>query len=339
MTRSAEEIQINDSRAALYNKEDNSENKLQIMYFNFLLNIFGLLVPNDATLFVRFLHRVFLTCVFSLFTITLLGQLSAIFVHWGDIPLLASTMSVTSGLILSTISCGYFLRKKRIFMRLIDVLRMDLLAEMRSKYVRFPEQAERQIKMFVFITVQTIIACFVIWVLAAYLNRDDVNVVENNSTAGEYDVKRMIYVMWAPFEIEKSPQFEIISVLQIIVAALAASMLLAVDTVFLSLMAHAAAQFKVLCAMLNDMHQNIAESDPHTTRRTSPLHLSTADSAVTETLTSVHGNIPHEYPGGTERRCGSTSSEPARAGDTHTDEDPFRTYIVKCIKHHQAIIE
>jgi hypothetical protein len=336
-----EEKQISDTRDALNSKEDNSANEVQIMHFNFLLNIFGLLPPKNATPFVRFLYKVFIVGIISLYLLTVVGQLTAIFLHWGDIPLLASTMCITSGLILTSISCGYFLRKKNTFMRLIDVLKMELIAEMRSKYSRFTQQAERQIKIFVFITVQITLACVGIWTFAAYLNQDDVNNMGNNNiTAGEYGVERMVYVIWVPFDIYKSPQFQIISVLQIIVGSLAGSTLLAVDTVFLSLMAHAAAQFKVLSETLNDMHENIAESEFHRTEeRASPVHVSTNDSSVKETLTSARGNIPHEYPSGSEEHYGSPSSGTAHPGDGRAQEDPFQLYLVECIKYHQAIIE
>jgi hypothetical protein len=330
------EMQTSDARETLSNKEDNSANEVQIMYFNFLLNIFGLLPPDNATSVVRLLYKAFLIGIISLYILTVLSQLTAIFVHWGDIPLLASTMCITSGLILSSISCGYFFRKKNTFMRLIDVLRMELMAEMRSKYLKFAQQAERQIKIFVFITVQTILACVGIWTFAAYLDQDDVNNMgNNNSTSGEYDVKRMIFVMWTPFEIGKSPRFEIISVMQVIVGSLAGSTLFAVDTVFLSLMAHAAAQFKALCAQLNDMHENISENELHTTERMSPVHVSSDSSPVMETLTSARSNIPHEYPSRNEKHSGSSSCEKAHPGE----EDTFRPYLVQCIKYHQAIIE
>jgi hypothetical protein len=330
------EMEISDSREALTNKEDNSVNKVQIMYFNFLLNIFGLLPPDNATPFVRLLYKAFVIGILSLYILTILSQLAAIFMHWGDIPLLASTMCITSGLILSSISCGYFLRKKNTFMRLIDVLRMELMAEMRSKYFKFTEQAERQIKIFVFITVQTILACVGIWILAAYIDQDDVNNMgNNNSTAGERDDKRLIYVMWVPFDIGKSPQIEIILAMQIVVGSLAGSTLFAVDTVFLSLMAHAAAQFKALSAQLNDMHENISENGAHTTERMPTLQVSTDDSSVKETLTSASGNVPHGYLSGTDEHSGSPSCETALPGD----EDTFRPYLVHCIKYHQAIIE
>jgi hypothetical protein len=74
-------------------------------------------------------------------------------------------------------------------------------------------------------------------------------------------------VMWAPFDIKKSPQYEIIIVLQFVIITLSLAQIFSVDTMFVSLMSHVVAQFKVLCATLNDMHENVSESDLHRTKR------------------------------------------------------------------------
>jgi hypothetical protein len=326
--------------AALNKEEDISVNKIQFMYFNFLLYVSGLLPPRNATPFVRLLHKVYLTGISSVQIINILGQLIAVYVYWGNIPLIASTMSTTSEMILTGISCAYFLHSKNKFMRHVDLLRMEFVAKTKSKYIRFVQTAERQVKMGVFAGIPLTVIFTSLWIIGPFLNKYTISNFENNNvTTGGNVVEEMIFVTWVPFGIEESPQFEIIFVLQFVGLAVPILMLFAVDSLFVSLMSHATAQFKVLCAMLNDMHENVSESEPYRTKSASPLHVSTDDSSVKEAVTSAHDNIPHQYRSGIEEHSGSLSSETARPEYGHVDEDPFRLYLVECIKYHQAIIE
>jgi hypothetical protein len=326
-------IRSSDTETALHNTEEISMEKVQIMKYHFVLNIFGLEPPKYATPFVRSLYKVFITGIYTLFMLALLGQLLAVYVHWGDIPVFSITVSHMSGLILASVTCAYYLKSRDKFAHLIDLLRTQFVNKMHSKYVEFIHIAERQVSVSVILTVAVCSNCSAIWLVTPYFKL--YNFKRNNGTAGGNDFERLIFVMWAPFEMYQSPQFEIIMMLQTIASSFSGFTLFAIDNVFLSLMAHAAAQFKVLCAMLNDMHQNIAESDPHTTRRTSPLHLSTTDSAVTEASTRANETVCHESESGIS---GSYGSETARSENGQNGADAFRLYLAECIKHHQAII-
>jgi hypothetical protein len=315
--------------------------EIRIMNLHFLLHLSGLLPPDNATPIMRVLHKIFLTGIFTLNILALSGQMMAVYVHWGDIPLIATIMSHLTGLLLTIIACLYFLYNKNKFMALVELLRMEFVNKMKSKYMGFVVVAERRVKMAALLAAPIATSLAILWVIAPFLNGDESdNFENNNATNGDKNVKGLMFVMWTPFDIQESPRFEIIIALQFIVVSLPIIMIFSVDAIFVSLMSHAAAQFKLLCAMLNDMHENIAESEFHRTEeRASPMHVSTDNSSVKETLTSARGNIPHEYPSGSEEHSGSPSSEIARPGDDHVDEDPIRLYLVECIKYHVAIIE
>jgi hypothetical protein len=329
------QIHPSESREELSNEEEFSVKKVQIMTFNFLLHVSGLLPPNNATPFILLLHKVFLTGQFTLCVLALLGEMMAIYVYWGDIPLIANITSHMTGLILTSITSLYFLHSKNKLLKHVEFLRMEFVVKMKSKYITIVERAERQIKLAVTIAIPIVVNVGTLWLSAPFLFNNEINNFENRSvTKDESNLEGFMFVVWAPFDIRNSPQYEIILALQFIIIFLAVLQIFSVDVMFGSLMGHAAAQFKVLCAMLNDMHENISESDLQRTKRISPLHVSTDDGSVKKAVKSGHDNT-HEYRSGFEKDSGNPSSETARP----VNEDECRLYIVECIKYHQTLIK
>jgi hypothetical protein len=316
--------------------EEFPANKVQIMTLDFLLYVSGLLPPNNATPFIRLLNRMFLTFIFALYTYTLLGQLIAVYLHWGDIPVISTIMSYMSGLLVAVIDSVYFLHNKDEFMRLIDLLRNEFVANMDSKYIKFIHIAERDVKQCLFIAFPFATVLGTISIVLPFLNDSNISNFDNNTVTTEgSNLKRLTLVMWLPFAVEDSPQFEIIMGLQMMVMLFSILMLTAVDVIFVSLMSHAAAQFKVLCAMLNDMHENISEVELHRTKHTSPLQDIANFNRMKDPLTSADDITCYESGSG---NCGSSSFE-TRPEIRHVNRDAFRLYLAECIRYHQAVVE
>lgn len=328
------QIRTSKTKAALNNTEETSVNKIRIMNFLFLLNIFGIVPPNNAMPFVRLLYKIFITGIFILFMFSMLGQLMAVYVYWGDIPVISIIISHLSGVILGSITCGYFLHSKDKLMSLIDLLRMQFVSRMKSKYIELIHVAERQVKTFVILSVSNIILCAAVWVGKPLIKI--YNFEKNNGTTEVHDLERFIFVIWAPFEIYDSPQFEIIMVLQIFASTFLALTLFAVDVIFLSLMSHAAAQFKFLCALLNNMAENVSEDELNRTKRKSLLNDIADSNLIKDPLTSADDTVCRHSRSGHSR---NHKSETACPENGQMGEDPFRLYLVQCIKHHRATTE
>jgi hypothetical protein len=331
MLRSTEtQIHVSVTRDVL-SKEEFSVSNVRIMTFKFMLNVAGLLPPDSATPLVRFMYKIFVTGILILYFMVLLGQLIALGVYWGNISLIANTMSVMNGLIITIVTCIHFLKSRSKFTKLIDVLRMEFVSKVKSKYMKFVVNAERQVKISVALSCPIILNCWFMWTVAPFLNNDHISdfEIKNDTTRGN-DLQKMLFVIWTPFDITESPQFQIIFGLQFVFACLTASMLHAVDTMFLSLMSHAAAQFKILGAMLNDMHENISENGVHST---------TDGSFMKEAPTSTNDSIPLQNWSGTNEDFGNPSIQIVYPEDAHLEEDQCRQYLVDCIRYHQAIIE
>jgi hypothetical protein len=338
MSQSTKKDTLNSRTTDEFNKEEEiSENNVQIMTFNFLLNVVGLLPPDNATPFIKFVYKLFIAGLLVIDTITLSWQLIAVVVHWGNIPLIATTMSVMNGLIVSMITCIYFLHSKTKFLGLVDLLRTEFVAKVKSKYIKFIQNAERQIKYDVLLSSPKLVNCGFMWTVAPLLNNNAVsNFEDKNATTGDRNLEKIIFVMWAPFETEGSPQFEIIFLLQFIIISLAIIQLYAVDIMFLSLMSHAAAQLKVLQAMLSDIHQNISENYFHTTKDVTSLHITTDGN---EAHSSEDGSISLQSWIRINDHSENPSTQMVCPKDDQLCKDQFREYLVECIKYHQAIIE
>jgi hypothetical protein len=332
ITPKKKQIETSEGRENLNNDGEFSVNKVQIMTLDFLLYVSGLLPPNNATPFIRLLHKIFLTCIFALYTYTLLGQLIAVCIHWGNIPLISTTMSFMSGLLISVIDSVYFLYSKDKFVRLIDLLRSEFVANMNSKYIKFIHIAERDVKQCLLIAFPFASILGTITIVLPFLSNNTISNFDNNTLITEgNNFRRLTVVMWLPFSVEESPQFEIIMVLQMIVICFSMLMLTAVDLIFLLLMSHAAAQFKVLCAMLNDMHENVSEVELNRTKLKSPVHDIADPNLMKDPLASANNITSHESGNG---NCGETRPE-----SCHVNRDAFRLYLAECVKYHQSVTE
>ncbi|XP_023721129.1 uncharacterized protein LOC111871936 isoform X2 [Cryptotermes secundus] len=336
VTPKTKEIETSETRENL-NKEDKiSVNKVQVMTLGFMLYVAGLLPPNSAAPFIRFFNRMFLICIFALYTYALLGQLIAVYVHWGNIPVISTVMSYMSGLLVSVLVSVYFLHNKDKFMTLIDLLRNEFVENMNSKYIKFIHIAERQVALCCIFATPVAVTLATISIATPFLSNNTISNFDNNTlTTERNNLDRLMFVIWLPFAIEDSPQFEIIMVLQVFVICFSLLMLTAVDVIFLLLMSHAAAQFKVLCAMLNDMHENISQVEWNRSKHKSPLQNIANFNLMSDPVTSADNISCHESGSG---NCGSPSSE-TRQEKCHVNRDAFRLYLVKCIKYHQAVIE
>jgi hypothetical protein len=336
ITPKKKQIETSETRENLINEEKLSVDKVQIMIMGFLLYVSGLLPPKNATPFIRLLHKIFLTCIFALYTYALLGQLIAVCIHWGNIPLVSTIMSYLSGFLLSVSVCVYFLQNKDKIMRLIDLLKTEFVANMNSKYIKFIHIAERQVILSNTFGIPIAIILGSISIVAPFLSNNIISNLGNKTVTSESNnLDKLMFVVWLPFGIEESPQFEIIMVLQMICICFGLLMLTAVDAIFLLLMSHAAAQFKVLCAMLNDMPENASEVELNRTKLKSPVDDIADPNLVKDPLTSANSITCHESGNG---NCEIPSSE-TRQENCHVNTDPFQLYLTECIKYHQAVIE
>jgi hypothetical protein len=331
------------------NDEKPCPSELKIMRINFILfNVAGLLPPDRAGPWIQLIYKVFIAGILLMEVLILLCQLTAVVVHWGDLHLVSNTVCIMNAFILSFVSGTYFLHNKSKILKLIDLLTDKFVVKAKSKHIKLIKRAERHIKIYLYLSSPAVLCLTCSWALAPFINRNLVlNIEAKNVTKKGPNFEKMIFIMWTPFDIEQSPHFEIISVLQVFLLNFGAGILYAVCMTFLALMSHSAAQFKVLVAMLNDMHEHISLNELPTTE-------TVCSPCSTIRGRDVINNVTERHKSANDTMTISSWNE---TGEQYSNydcnvkflkhiyelenmhEDKFQQYLVYCIKYHKAVIE
>jgi hypothetical protein len=329
-----------ESKNTLKCEERPSECAVKIMTFNFMLNAAGLIPPAKSSSLIRLAYKIFAVFTHVLYVLTVIGQVIAVVLHWGDIPLIANTMCIMNSLVLSTSTSINFLRNKTELINLVDTLKTEFVAKLKSKYMKIISNAESEIIFFTVVSALVCANCAFMWTVVPFLYTKSVPdfLNENNSTEGN-KLDKLLFVMWLPFEYENSPQFEIVNTLQFLIITIAIAMLYAVEIMVLSLICHAAAQFRVLNAMLNDMHENVHEDEMHRTRSMAPLVTGTDVSNMEECQAPLNNSSSANSWNGNTKHSGSAGVELEGQKNEDCEEDPVRQYLFECIRYHQAVIK
>jgi len=317
------------------NQEEFPASDLKIMKINLtMLNLVGLLPPSGAGPLIGSMYKAFIAFILLMEVLILSGQFIAVVTYWGNLHLIANTMCLMNGFTISFVSCTYFLRNKAKFLMLIEELKVKFVAETKSKYIKLVRNAERQIVVYLYLSSPIVACCTFSWVIAPFINRSNFSDLEDsNVTSREHRVENMIFVMWTPFDIEQSPQSEVITVLQVLFVNVGTGIIYAVGMLFLSFMSHSAAQFKVLAAMLDDMQQNIFADVLPNTKSKFLLNKDIVD--VTEEEAPIY--IRNESVS-TENISQLMLSKKVD-DENRLVGDEFRKYLVNCIHCHRDIIK
>jgi hypothetical protein len=332
------ESKVSETNDTFKTEEEFPACEAKIMTVSVGLIAVGLLPPAKSSSFVRFIYKTFTIFIHIVYALSIAAELTAIVIHWGNIPVVATTMGAMAGLFASVCTSMHFLRNRQKFVSLMDMLKSEFVAKLKPKYMKFIFSAEREaVFCGLLLTPLALIIAF-IWIIAPFLNRNPLYNFENENDATERSpVEKLIFVVWLPFEFEKSPHFEILIMLEVFVMISAVVMICAVDFVFLSLMSHAAAQFRVLCAMLHDMHENVSENNLHTTKYVASLHSGTDVNFTKEGQVSLNESpFTHSWIGDTDRSA-RLLVETEYGKNENFEEDLFRQYLVECIRYHQAV--
>jgi hypothetical protein len=231
---------------------------------------------------------------------------------------------------------------------LIDLLRDNFLVKAKSKYIKLIKKADRQIEIYLYLS-SPVVACFTIsWIVAPFINRKPfTNIDAKNFTKAEQSVETMIFVIWAPFDTEQSPQFEIITALQIVLVVIGIGILYAVNVAFLSMMSHLAAQFNLLVAMLDNMKENI-KGDGFSSTETVPLpnsskcrrdFVNNVKEMLNSTNDTTNVNSCTETEDNSRYSCFHVTFLERTDEQDNPDEVESQQYLVNCIKYHEAVIK
>jgi hypothetical protein len=296
-------------------KEENSTYELKIFKLNFLLlSYVGLWIPETSSKLAKILYSFFPLIQLVVMAITIGAQVIAMVIYWGNMKVITYTLGTTMGCIITCCDFMNFLYHKRTVLEMVQQMKTEFIAKMKPKYRKFLDSTEREA---IFLTVlRCVLAIFAIASagLLPIINKDAsaIDIDFKNMTVEQIITEKMVLVMYIPFDFRESPQYEITFLYQILSASMMVFASQSVDLLLMVLMSLLAAQFKILGKLLDEMTENVAANELNYEKYMLP------DDCMAH---SALDGIPEETALGGDR------------------EDPFRLYLIDCIRQHQVAIE
>jgi hypothetical protein len=292
-------------------EEENSTYELKILNLNFvLLNYVGLWISNTSSQRAKLLYNCFTAFLLLVMATTIIAQVVALVTFWGNMKVITYTLASLMGVVITTCDYVNFLYHKRLVFEIVEDMRTEFIAKMKPMYRKFLDTAESRAKIF------TVFRCLlaVVVISAAGLlpvinkdNTSDADVEFRNITIEKILTEKLVLVMYTPVDVRKSPQYEITFVIQLFAASMMVIASQAIDLLLMVLMSLVAAQFKILCILLDEMVENV----------------------------SVKELCDEKYRSLEDFKAVSSLDGIPESGK----EDAFRLYLVDCITQHQAAIQ
>jgi hypothetical protein len=234
-------------------------------------------------------------------------QVVALVYYWGNLKIITYTLASLTGTIITSSDYVNMLCRKRTVLSMVEQIKTDFISKVKPKYRKYLNTTESQAKVFTLLRcLLAVFAVITAGIMPVILNENTSKSEDKltNITIEDVIAEKMIIGMYTPFDIRKSPQFEIVYTYQILAGTMMVITSQSVDLMLMVLMSLVAARFTILGKMLNDMAENVATNS---------------------TNREMHS---------------STLNGTCEAADTKGHNDyGFREYLVDCIKEHQAAIE
>jgi hypothetical protein len=277
-----------------------------------LLQYIGLWISDSASRRAKLLYSCFTVFVLSVLTVNFTTQVMALVHYWGNLKIITYTLASLTGTVIT--SCDYvnLLCRKRTVLSLVEQMKTEFIAKVKPKYRKYLDKTESQAKIFTLLRcLLAVFAVITAGIMPLILTKNTTDMEDRlkNITVEDIIAEKMIIGMYTPFDIRKSPQFELVYTYQIFAGTLMVIASQSVDLMLMVLMSLLAARFTILGKLLDEMAENVAMNETDKDRHRSREDCSVLD--VTGTGQDTEGR----------------------------NEDVFRQYLVECIEEHQAAIQ
>lgn len=277
-----------------------------------LLQYIGLWISDSASRRAKALYSCFTVFVLSVLTLTFTGQIMALVHYWGNLKFITHTLASLTGTVIT--SCHYvnLLCRKGTVLTLVQEMKTEFIAKVRPKYRQYLDTTESQAKVFTLLRfLLSVCAVLTAAIMPLIINENTADMEGRllNITIEDVIEDKMLIVLYTPFDIRLSPQFELVFAYLILAGTIMVMVSQSVDLMLMVLMSLAAVRFSVLCKLLDDMSDNVA------------INVTNCEKyKVLDNYSNQNGKAKVE----------STEWQ---------NEDVFRHYLVDCIKEHQAAIQ
>lgn len=247
--------------------------------------------------------------------VTIGSQVIAMVIYWGNMRVITYTLGTTMGCVITCCDYINFMYRKRTVLEMVHHMKTEFIAKMRPKYRKLLDSTEREAKFLTILRVVLAVLAITSAGLLPIINKDAsaVDIDFKNMTTEQIITEKLVLVMYIPFEFRESPQYEMTFLYQILSASMMVFSSQSVDLLLMILMSLLAARFKILGKLLDEMNENISEDK-----------INYEDYILPDDF-SAHSSNFEGIP-----------DETALSGDK---DDPFRLYLVDCIRQHESAIQ
>lgn len=331
-----------------------SPNELKFMNLNRMVLHIAFTVPTEriaANPVKSALFHLFTPCVFVLYALMLAAQILGVYHYWGDLDVTMENLFLTTGFVMCYWEGAYFKMKRKQIWKIFD--RMDstpipstsnlVLSETYKRIVNEAQSNCKKLSWFIFLSVNVgtlMWAVFPIVNLLIHSLSEHKNIDEDTTSqkSANKPWPYLMYIIWVPYDLTTMSTYAVTYLIQVIVYFTASLYNTSSNIVFLNMVLHATAKFKVVESSLLHMGKMISENadrvknEIQDTTDKSDCSKGKESLYTEDTITSSHSHsrnsksTPDEYLAGSVLQFCSHSSD-------------IEDVLVEYIKQHQDAIE
>lgn len=336
-----------------------SPNELKVMSLNRMVLHLSFTVPTktiSASTFKSGLYYLFTPCVFVLYALVLTAQILGVYQYWGDLDVTMENLFLTTGFVMCYWEGAYLKIKRDQIWKLFD--RVDsspvpdisnsALSETHKKIVKEAQSSCMKLSWFIFLSVNVGTLMWAVFPLVNLLvhslsegeNTDEDTIPQQS----EYKPwPYLMYIIWVPYDTTTMPMYAVTYIVQVIVYFAASLYNTSSNIVFLNLVLHATAKFKVVESSFLSMGEMMSankDEDDKLEQITATLECHSGKETLVDedfvkynqlqSRTSV--TDPNNYPVGNDLQL-------CLDGVFNFECSGIEDFLVECIKQHQDAIE
>jgi 7tm Odorant receptor. len=244
---------------------ETSSNDFRLMHLNRMVLHISFTVPTkkiSSSPLKSTLYYLFTPCVFILYTLVLTAQALGVYQYWGDLDVTMENLFLTTGFVMCYWEGAYFKMKKVEIWRIFDRLDAKPVPEtsdqtLRKVHERIVNKAQsncKKLSWFIFLSVNVgtlMWAVFPLVNLSVHGLSEDESPQETSNKPHPY----LMYIIWVPYDLKAAQPYALTYLLQVIVYFTASLYNTSSNIVFINLIIHATAKFKVVEASILRMEE------------------------------------------------------------------------------------
>jgi hypothetical protein len=340
-------------------EDEISPKELKVMSLNRMVLHISFTVPTKTISASRLksgLYHLFTPCVFVLYALMLTAQILGVYQYWGDLDVTMENLFLTTGFIMCYWEGAYLKIKREQIWKIFD--RIDsapvpntsnsALSETHKRIVKEAHSSCMKLSWFIFLSVNVGTLMWAVFplvnLLVHSLSEDESTDEDTMSQESAYKPwPYLMYIIWVPYDTTTMPMYAVTYLVQVIVYFTASLYNTSSNIVFLNLVLHATAKFKVVessfLSMGEMMSVNKGEAEDRLEEITTPECRSGKETLNDEDI--VRYNKLHSRTSITVPNNHTVGNDLQLCLDREFsfESSEIEDFLVECIKQHQDAIE